>query len=76
MSTWSGRVYVAFVIDAFARRILGWRAVTSMSTELVLDALEQAIWTRHRDGVTDLTGLRASHRPRVARRIQLVVATP
>jgi putative transposase len=57
VATWTGTVYVAFVIDAYARRILGWRAATSMSTPLVLDALEQAIWTRHRAGVTDLTGL-------------------
>ena len=51
VSTWSGWVYVAFVIDAYARRILGWRAGTSMSTQLVLDALDQAVWTRHRAGV-------------------------
>ncbi|WP_030529859.1 DDE-type integrase/transposase/recombinase, partial [Phycicoccus jejuensis] len=50
VSTWSGWVYVAFVVDAYARRILGWRTGTSMSTELVLDALEQAIWTRQRTG--------------------------
>jgi putative transposase len=50
VSTWSGWVYVAFVIDAYARRILGWRCGSSMSTQLVLDALEQAIWTRQRDG--------------------------
>jgi putative transposase len=57
VSTWSGMVYVAFVIDAYARRILGWRASTSMRTALVLDTIEQAIWTRRRDGITDLTGL-------------------
>jgi putative transposase len=50
VSTWSGWVYVAFVTDAYARRILGWRTGTSMSTQLVLDALEQAVWTRTRDG--------------------------
>ena len=50
VSTWSGWVYVAFVTDAYARRILGWRCGTSMSTQLVLDALEQAIWTRQRHG--------------------------
>ena len=61
VATWSGMVYVAFVIDAYARRILGWRAATTMSTELVLDAIEQAIWTRHRDGVTDLAGLMHHH---------------
>ena len=42
--TWSGTVYVAFVIDVFARRIVGWRVSTSMSTQFVLDALDQAIW--------------------------------
>jgi putative transposase len=50
VSTWSGWVYTAFVTDAYARRILGWRCGTSMSTQLVLDALEQAIWTRRRAG--------------------------
>jgi putative transposase len=57
VATWSGTVYVAFVIDAYSRRILGWRAATSMKTELVLDALEQALWTRRRDGRADLAGL-------------------
>jgi transposase InsO family protein len=37
--TWSGVVYVAFVIDAFSRRIVGWKADTSMRTQLVLDTL-------------------------------------
>jgi putative transposase len=55
--TWAGMVYVAFVIDAYSRRILGWRAATSMQTALVLDALEQALWTRRRDGRADLAGL-------------------
>jgi putative transposase len=50
VSTWAGWVYVAFVIDAFARRIIGWRCGSSMSTQLVLDALEQAVWTREREG--------------------------
>ena len=49
VSTWSGWVYVAFVVDAYARRILGWRCASSMSTQLVLDALEQAVWTRQRE---------------------------
>ena len=52
VSTWSGWVYVAFVTDAYARRILGWRCGTTMSTQLVLDALEQAIWTRTRTGAS------------------------
>lgn len=50
VSTWSGWVYVAFVVDAYARRILGWRTSTSMTTALVLDAIEHAIWTREREG--------------------------
>lgn len=55
--TWSGTVYVAFVIDAYARRIVGWKADTSMKTPLVLDTLDMAIWSRGRDGISDLTGL-------------------
>lgn len=46
VATWSGFVYAAFVIDVFARRIIGWRVARSMSAGLVLDALEQAIWSR------------------------------
>ena len=55
--TWSGFVYVAFVIDAFSRRIVGWRAATSMSTALVLDAVEHAFFTRAQEGNTSLRGL-------------------
>lgn len=61
VSTWSGWVYVAFVLDAYARRILGWRSSTSMTTGLVLDAVEHAIWTRNRCGTTDLSGLVHHH---------------
>jgi putative transposase len=46
VATWTGFVYVAFVIDVFARRIIGWRVARSMHAELVLDALEQALWSR------------------------------
>ena len=46
VSTWQGWVYVAFVIDVFARRIVGWRVSTSMRTDFVLDALEQALYAR------------------------------
>ena len=46
VATWSGFVYTAFVIDVFARRIIGWRVAKSMRSDLVLDALEQAIWSR------------------------------
>lgn len=50
VSSWSGTVYVAFVIDVFARRIVGWRVSTSMSTQFVLDALNQAVWQRKPHG--------------------------
>ena len=46
VSTWQGWVYVAFVIDVFVRRIVGWRLSSSMQTEFVLDALEQALYAR------------------------------
>ena len=49
VATWQGFVYVAFVIDAFARRIVGWRASRSLRTELALDALEQALYDRQAD---------------------------
>ncbi len=49
VSTWQGFVYVAFVIDVFSRRIVGWRASRSMRTDFVLDALEQALWDRQPD---------------------------
>ncbi len=54
VATWSGFVYVAFVIDVFARRIVGWRVSTSMRTDFVLDALEQAIYARRGDTLTGL----------------------
>lgn len=50
VSTWAGFVYVAFVIDVFARRIVGWRVSRSMRTDFVLDALEQALWARRPSG--------------------------
>ena len=46
VATWHGFVYVAFVIDVFARRIVGWRVSASLKTDFVLDALEQAIYAR------------------------------
>lgn len=48
VATWMGVVYTAFIIDVYARRIVGWRVSRSMKTELVLDALEQALWARGR----------------------------
>jgi putative transposase len=54
VATWRGFVYVAFVIDVFARRIVGWRVSASLATDFVLDALEQAIYDRRGAGVEDL----------------------
>jgi len=51
VSTWQGWLYVAFIVDVYARRIVGWRLSRSMHTDFVLDALEQALYARrpHRD---------------------------
>src|SRR5262249_49464100 len=46
VATWARFVYVAFVIDVFSRRIIGWRVARSTHTDLVLDALDQALWAR------------------------------
>jgi putative transposase len=46
VSTWQGFVYVAFIIDAFARRIVGWKVSSSPQTDFVLDALEQTLYAR------------------------------
>jgi transposase InsO family protein len=54
VATWRGFVYVAFVIDVFARRIVGWRVSASLRTDFVLDALEQAIYDRRGDSGDDL----------------------
>ena len=54
VSTWTGFVYTAFVIDAFSRAIVGWRVSSSLRAELALDALEMAIWSRRS---ADLAGL-------------------
>ena len=54
VATWGGFTYVAFVIDVFARRIVGWRVSASMRTDFVLDALEQAIYARRGDALTGL----------------------
>ncbi|MGV4891401.1 DDE-type integrase/transposase/recombinase [Streptomyces viridosporus] len=49
VKTWSTIVYVAFVVDTFSRRIVGWSAATVKETVFVLDALEMAVWQRDRD---------------------------
>jgi putative transposase len=54
VATWRGFAYVAFVIDAFSRRILGWRVTASPRTELALDALEMAVWTRRGESLDGL----------------------
>ena len=46
VATWRRFVYVALVIDVFARRIVGWRVSSSLATDFVLDALDQAIYDR------------------------------
>ncbi|WP_143728825.1 IS3 family transposase [Microbulbifer sp. GL-2] len=46
VATWSGFVYVAFVVDVFSRYIVGWRVLKNLQTDIVLDALEQALWAR------------------------------
>jgi putative transposase len=70
-STWSGMVYTAFVVDVYSRRIVGWRTSTSMTTDLPLDALEMAIWSRndridnlvhHSDRGTQYTSIRYTER--------------
>jgi putative transposase len=72
VSTWQGWLYVAFVIDVFARRIVGWRVSSSMHTDFVLDALEQALFDRqpgeqdglvhHSDRGVQYVGLRYTER--------------
>jgi putative transposase len=54
VATWSGFTYVAFVFDAFSRFIVGWRASNSLRTDLVLDALEMAIWARQHENISEL----------------------
>jgi len=72
VSTWQGWLYVAFVIDVFARRIVGWRVSSSMRADFVLDALEQALYARqperhsslvhHSDRGSQYVGIRYSER--------------
>ena len=59
VATWSGFVYVAFVIDVFSRKIIGWRVMNSLKTDIALDALEQALWARSDTDRSD-----SSQRPR------------
>lgn len=50
MTTWSGVVYVAFVVDVYSRAIVGWNASTNKRTPLVLGALDMGLWRRDRAG--------------------------
>jgi len=59
--TWSGFVYVAFVVDVFAQRIVGWHAATDRRTGLVLTPLRIALWQRHREGRPVLPGRLLHH---------------
>jgi putative transposase len=54
VTTWCGFAYVAFIIDAFSRYIVGWRVSMSLRARMALDALEMAIWAR---GTQPLNGL-------------------
>ena len=69
--TWSGMVYVCFIIDAFSRKIVGWRAADHMRTDMVLDALEMARFNRgtilegliaHSDAGSQYTSIRYGER--------------
>lgn len=55
--TWVGFTHLALVVDVFSRRVVGWALATHLRTDLPLEALEMAIWTRRRHGIADLTGL-------------------
>jgi putative transposase len=57
VATWSGVIYVAFAIDAFSRRIVGWKVDSTMKTPLVLDTLEMALWARDHHGQPVSEGL-------------------
>lgn len=71
VATWSGMAYVCFIVDAFSRMIVGWRVASNMRTEMVLDALEMARWSRgtrleglvaHSDAGSQFTSVRYGER--------------
>ncbi len=71
VATWSGVAYVCFIVDAFSRRIVGWRVASHMRTDMVLDALEMARWSRgtnlegliaHSDAGSQFTSIRYGER--------------
>ncbi|MFE5028309.1 IS3 family transposase [Streptomyces sp. NPDC056656] len=61
IAAWAGVVYVAFVVDTFSRRIVGWSASMSKETQLVLDALDMGLWQRDRDGRPPVPGELVHH---------------
>jgi len=71
VATWSGVAYVCFIVDAFSRKIVGWRVAAHMRTDMVLDALEMARWQRgtileglvaHSDAGSQFTSIRYGER--------------
>ncbi len=71
VATWAGKAYVTFIVDAFSRMIVGWRVAGHMRTQLVLDALEMARWSRgtrleglvaHSDAGSQFTSVRYGER--------------
>ncbi len=69
--TWAGVAYVCFIVDAFSRMIVGWRCASHMRTEMVLDAIEMACWSRgarhedlrcHSDAGSQFTSIRYGER--------------
>ncbi|WP_371657283.1 IS3 family transposase [Streptomyces sp. NBC_00280] len=61
VAAWAGVVYVAFIVDTFSRRIVGWSASLSKQTQLVLDALDMGLWQRDRDGRPPIPGELVHH---------------
>ena len=65
--TWAGFVYVAFIIDVFAQKIVAWHAATTKTIDLVMVPLRMALWQRDREGPRPMPGeLICSHRRRLA----------
>ncbi len=71
VATWAGVAYVCFIIDAFSRMIVGWRVASHMRTEMILDAIEMARWSRghrhadlrcHSDAGSQFTSIRYGER--------------
>lgn len=82
VATWTGFVYVVFITDVFARCIVGWRVSRSLHTDLVLEALEQALWSRqetkglihHSDRGSQYLSIRYTERALQKPRLMLLLA--